>query len=385
MSTVVSERWVTVARGLSDLIRSQAEAVEANGTATAVVIEAIRRTGLFDLLVPVEFGGHGSDLVTALSVIEQISRDDGSVGWTYMVNSTQAGTACAFVADRDLHEIFGVGERPILAGMLAPRGTAIPVDGGYRISGHFGFGSGISHATWVGGGFFVRENGKVRSTAAGGPDMRCFYVPRSAVRLEGNWDVMGLSGTGSLDYEILDHFVAEDSGFCLPDPKPRPSIAWARLGLPPLASAGHGAVATGIAMRALEEIARLSSSKRRTAMAGLGDQQLFLHGFAEQEAMFRASRALMFDDIAEAVSAAEDGNHVSALQQQRIRQSVTYATRVAADVVRWCYTWAGSNSLRNPSALGRCLRDISGATQHLFVDPNTYVDAAPELIAHWTS
>ena len=42
MSTMVSERWVTVARGLSHLIRSQADAVEANGTATSAVLEAIR-------------------------------------------------------------------------------------------------------------------------------------------------------------------------------------------------------------------------------------------------------------------------------------------------------------------------------------------------------
>ena len=67
----------------------------------------------------------------------------------------------------------------------------------------------------------------------------------------------------------------------------------------------------------------------------------------------------------------------------RFRQSATYVHTTAADIVRSCYTWAGTDSLRNPSALGRCLRDISGATQHVFVDPLTMVDAAPALLAHW--
>ncbi len=65
-------------------------------------------------------------------------------------------------------------------------------------------------------------------------------------------------------------------------------------------------------------------------------------------------------------------------------QANTHATVVAADVVRWCYTWSGSDGLRHPSALGRCLRDMAGATQHVLVDPNTLVGIAPGLLADWT-
>jgi hypothetical protein len=61
--------------------------------------------------------------------------------------------------------------------------------------------------------------------------------------------------------------------------------------------------------------------------------------------------------------------------RQRLRQTTTYATRIAAEVVRFAYTWAGSNALRQPSVLGRCFRDMHAATQHVFVDNNTLTDA----------
>jgi len=54
---------------------------------------------------------------------------------------------------------------------------------------------------------------------------------------------------------------------------------------------------------------------------------------------------------------------------------------VAADAVRFAYTWSGSDGLRNPSVLGRCFRDISAGTQHIFVDNNTLTDMAKLLLA----
>ncbi len=43
------------------------------------------------------------------------------------------------------------------------------------------------------------------------------------------------------------------------------------------------------------------------------------------------------------------------VQQQRMRQATTYATRVAADAARFAYTWAGTDALRNPSVAATVL------------------------------
>jgi hypothetical protein len=64
-----------------------------------------------------------------------------------------------------------------------------------------------------------------------------------------------------------------------------------------------------------------------------------------------------------------------------MRQATTYATRVAADAARFAYTWAGSDGLREPSVVGRCFRDISAGTQHLYVDNNTLTGYTQTLLA----
>ena len=377
------EQWLTRARRLAPLVSSEAIAVERAGQLTSALLDAFRREELFWSLLPKDWGGGEIDIVTALQVVEEISRADGSVGWTLMANMTGGAVACAYLPDRALDTFFGDGRRPIFAGMLSPKGSAVPVDRGYSITGRYGFGSGISHADVVGGGFFVRENGVVRSRPSGEPDVRTFFVPRAGVRLHGNWDVIGLSGTGSVDYEITEQIVEEHFGFLLPDPVPTRPIPAYQLGLVPFGGAGHGAVAIGIAMRAMAELAVLSRRKRRPGMAVLADQQLFLHDFAAKEASLQAARAFFYDTFGAAHDAATRTGQVSTVQKQRLRQVVTYGTNVAADVVRWCYTWGGSDSLREPSALGRCFRDIAAATQHMFVDPNTLASVAPDLIAHW--
>jgi alkylation response protein AidB-like acyl-CoA dehydrogenase len=124
-------------------------------------------------------------------------------------------------------------------------------------------------------------------------------------------------------------------------------------------------------------------SKRRPGVPGIIDQQLFLHDFAAKEASLQAARCLFFDAVRAALSSAERTGATSPAERSRMIQANTYATNVAADVVRWCYTWGGSDSLRNPSPLGRCLRDMAGATQHVLVDPNTLVGLAPALLADW--
>lgn len=377
-----SEQWMARTRDIVPLVRQQAATVEQAGALTEKVFTALKEAGLFSVAVPAELGGGGADIVTALRVVEEVARGDGSIGWTLMANMTATTNASGFLPKRAVDRIFADGP-PIIAGMLAPRGTAVPAAGGYRFGGRYQFGSGIANADWVGGGAFVRENGEVRRTPAGGPDIRAFYVPRDAVELNGNWDVLGLSGTGSFDYEILEQHVEEDFGYSLSNPPPQRSEPFFQLGFMPLGTIGHGAVGLGIALRAFEELATIVHSKRRPGVPGIIDQQLFLHDFAEKEASLQAARCFFFDMVGTALSAATCNGKTSLSEQHRLRQAATYGTTVAADVVRWCYTWAGSDSLRNPSPLGRCMRDILGATQHLLVDPNSLVDLAPDLLADW--
>jgi alkylation response protein AidB-like acyl-CoA dehydrogenase len=298
-----------------------------------------------------------------------------------MVGATIGGLASALLADEAADQVFR-GPRPALvAGMLGPRGTAVSTEAGYRVRGRYSFGSGAPHATWIAAGATVSRDGESVRRPDGSPEHLALVLPAAQVELTGNWDVYGLQGTGSVDYEVHDQEVAEAFTFSMADPRPRRGRGLYQLGVKGVAAAGHTAVALGIAKRALEEIAELAAKKARPGLARVVDQQLFLHDFAVHDAALRSARAYVWETYGGAEATADAGAVVTPEQHDRLRQACTYVHRVASDAVRFAYTWAGTTAMRRPNALGRCMRDISGATQHVYVDPNSLVAVAPALVA----
>jgi len=367
------------------MARELADESDRLGTLAPAAEAAMRESGLFWVLVPTELGGLGAGVISAMDVFESVSRADGSSGWTLMANALATSVVAAYCGDEAVERIFGPGDaNAVVAGMLGPGGNCIEVDGGYRGSGRYSFGSGSGHADWLAAGMFVLEDGRPRLLATGQPEVRVCVISRDAAELTGNWDVMGLVGTGSYDYMVPEQFIEAGFSFERTSLQPRRGGPIFSLGVAGLACAGHTAVALGITARALEEIAGLAEQKKRPAYPSVvGDHPLFLHGFSQHEAAYQAARAYTHQLFGEAQETLEASGELSAVTRQRFRQCATYVHSVAADVVQWCYTWGGSDALRLPSPLGRCLRDISGATQHIFVDPVTLVDAGPALVSAW--
>jgi alkylation response protein AidB-like acyl-CoA dehydrogenase len=372
------------ARGLADLIDRESLASDEIGAMTPAVSEAMRDAELFWLLVPKSLGGLQADLLTSLAVWEEISRADGSAGWSLMANSTGTAVAAGFCDDEAVEDMFGGGKRPIMAGMLGPGGTCVEVEGGYRGHGKYKFASGAVNADWLGAGLLILDGNEVRKLPDGNPQVRVCFVPRDQVAFKGNWNVFGLSGTGSVDYELGETFIPKGRTLERTDNTTRRDWTLYNVGIPGLACAGHTAVALGLMKRALEEIAKVAFGRKRPAyQTTLGEHPVFRHEFAYQEAAYHAARAYTFDVYRAAQETLARGGTLTAAQRQKFRQNVIYVHRVAADVVRFCYVQGGSDALRNPSPLGRCMRDMYGATQHVFVDTNAMIDVATPILAEW--
>jgi alkylation response protein AidB-like acyl-CoA dehydrogenase len=380
---------VGAARALTALVEAEAEAAELGGTITDPVVEALHDAGLFGLMVPRELGGAEADIATCLEVFEILAWADASTGWSHMANATAAAFAAVFTSDEAAETIFrssgesatGSGGRmPVVAGMFGPVGSAELVDGKYVATGRYGFASGSGHASWISGGTLVVQDGDFVPDANGLPEMRVVFVPRDHVEFLGNWDVMGLQGTGSYDY-ALDGEVVE-AGFTFPllnavAHRGGPVYGFGVLGV---TSAGHAGFALGVGKRALDELLRIVANKARLGSAPVRDQQLFQYELGFQDAALASARALVFDAFTTVEADLLAGREPSEMERQRLRQVTTYATRIAAEVVRFAYTWAGTNALRQPSVLGRCFRDMHAATQHVFVDNNTLTDAGVLLM-----
>src|SRR2546421_2396645 len=346
------------ARALAPIIEGEAAAAEAAGTMTKAVVDALTEAGMFALMVPRVLGGSEVDIVTALDVLEEVCRIDGSTGWSLLANVTSTAIAASYCSDAAVKEMFDGPRPPIHAGQFAPRGTADTVDGGYTVAGRYSFASGSDHAGYIAGGTIERKDGELVLDGRGIPRIRAVFVPHEDVKLLGNWDVMGLVATHSVDYEIPEQFVDAGWTFPLLEAEPQRGGAVYHLGVLSMTSVGHAAFALGVGKRAIEEIIDVAKGKQRLGAAeAIKDQQLFQHELAFHDAAMRSARAYVADVFGAAQTAVDAGEHPTPVESQRLRQATTYATRVAADAVRFAYTWSGSDGLRNPSVLGRCFRD----------------------------
>src|SRR6266436_1355824 len=182
---------------------------EALGRLDGPTIEALRKTNLFRIACPRELGGDEVDPVTQLEVVEAVARIDGSAGWCVGILSGTSTLAGAFLPAATAQRIFAGGV-PLMAGMIAPNGQAESVEGGYRVTGRWAFGSGIHHADWVIAGAFVPGH----PPPAG---IRMVVLPRDQVVIHDNWQVAGLKASGSCDYSIENVFVPHEMTFSLMD------------------------------------------------------------------------------------------------------------------------------------------------------------------------
>jgi alkylation response protein AidB-like acyl-CoA dehydrogenase len=273
------------------------------------------------------------------------------------------------------------GSRPaIMAGQFAPRGTSIPADGGYRVSGRYSFGSGSGHADWIGGGT-LEMDGDSPKLVDGRPPIRAFFVPRSEVEFLGNWDVMGLVGTGSYDYAVAERIVPSGFTFEITNPQQQRGGSLYGLGVMGMTSIGHSGFALGVSRRAIDEVIALAPRKQRMGHAtNVAGVERFQFELGRHTAMIRAARAFVFDAFGSTQEALASGAELTPGQLVTLRQATTHVTHVCAAVVDFAYHWSGADGIR-PGALQRLWRDAHASTQHIFVDDSTFTEAGRYLLS----
>jgi alkylation response protein AidB-like acyl-CoA dehydrogenase len=382
MSVTIDNDLLARARSIAPIIEAEADVAERATTTTDRVVEALVDTELFWCLVPRELGGLETDIVTALALFEELARADGSTGWSAMANATSSCFAAIYTGEPAAKAMFGAAGLGIHAGMLGPVGQARRVDGGYRVSGRYQFGSGCAHAGWIGAGTVeVDADGNALTTESGLPAMRVVLIPRADIEFLGNWDVLGLTSTGSYDYAVDDVFVPEDFSFPLLEWQQQRGGDGLRLGLFAITAAGHAGFALGVGRRVLDEIiAKANTRTRMAAFEPIAAQQLFQYELGVHDSAMRAARALVFETFAEADATARAEGAATNLQQQRMRAVTTWATHVAVDAATFAYRWAGSAGLR-PGVIQRCFRDLHAGAQHIYVDNGTLTGYAQTLLA----
>lgn len=371
---------VAAARAAVPAVEAGAAAGEAQRTLPRETVEVLVDAGLFELMVPRCLGGAECDLDTALRVFEEISRADGSAGWCLMAGAASSAVAAVYTGDAAAKEMFEGRRGVVHAGQLAPRGSARAENGGYRVTGSWSFGSGALHATHLLGGCIAFDGEAPRMLPNGFPEILAVCVPRERVILRDNWNVVGLEGTGSIDYAMEGVAVPADYAFPLLSSQPRRGGPLYRLGVLGLTASGHAGFALGVGRRALDEIRAIALRKVRLGQTRLAEQETFQVSLARHEARLRAARAFVFDAFGAAEREVYSGRELAQETRALLRLATTHATEAAADAAEFAYRAGGSDALRLPSRLQRAWRDIHAGTQHLFVDDRTLVDGARVLL-----
>lgn len=365
---------LAVARSLAPVFDSEAERAEADGGLTATTVEALHDSRLFWTFVPQCLGGAESSVGTVFEVIEEASRADGSTGWCLMAGATTLAIVGAFLGDEAVEQIFA-DPRAVTAGQVAPLGTAVAEGDGYRIQGRFGFSSGSSHANWILGGYREQRDGEPVMLEQGMPNVLVSLVPKSGVQFLGNWDVIGLSKTGSFDYAVPEQTVGSAFTFPLFTAGPQRGGPQYRIGVNGITCIAHSAFACGVARRALDEIVAHAVSRRSAGKMTLIDDSVFQYEYGQAEAALAAARCFALTALRDLADAAEEDVITQRLRAQA-RLATTHACTTADKVVSMAYRFSGSIGLRTGSAIHRCFRDMAAGEQHIFTSHNTWLDAS---------
>ena len=328
--------------------------------------DALKAAGLWRLGKPRAFGGPELDPVSLMRVVEEIAYYDSAAGWNVQI-SCAVSMFLAWFCDEGAAEVLGTDPDATLAGTLFPPGRAVPVEGGYRLSGRWPFGSGSQQTTWCFGPSFVMDGDSPRTNPDGTP-VQILVVHRTAdATILDTWHTMGMRGTGSHDVTANDVFVPqrrtapfvplEEAGSAFGNPISKMAV-WVNIALlaPP---------ALGVARATLETFIDLARNKTPNYTATtLRDRSVVQSNIAKAQAVLDSARAYLYECLNEGWRSVSDGRQLSLDQKGKIQLATSYAVRSAADAVDLVCEAAGSSAIRLEKPFERHFRDVHTMTQH---------------------
>lgn len=363
-------------RALLPEIAERAAEAEAAYRMPADLAEKLRATGAFALAVPKRAGGMELNFENALAIIEDLAAADTAAAWNVSI-AVQSTSFTGFLPAQTFEAMYRENPNLAFAGGAAPTGKAVPVDGGYIVTGKWSWGSGIQHSDWIGSGCLITPEGQPPLAEPNGrPIVRVVVARRKDVKLfPESWRTTGLRGTGSCDYAIEGVFVPEDHTYNMFGGAPNgsePALFPAFM----IAGLHFAAIATGAAQGALNDIIDLAAGgKRRLFSSKSADQPVFQFRLAEAESKIRAARAAYQTLARQIWENAPSLPRGPALYDDPFAISCAPLSRTIAlmcvDAIETLHHIAGGTSVHDAFPLSRRLRDVHALTQHIALsDPS---------------
>lgn len=361
----VAAELIERARRLAPALRERAGSCEEMRRCPDESIADFHAAGFLKALQPLQFGGLelGWDVLCEISM--ELARGCGSQSWvaTILIDHKYILGIFAEQAQRDVWE---EDEDALICASVAPQGEARTVEDGYILSGRFGFCSGVHQADWVIVGAMADNANKDDP-----PEPRYFLVPADEITLIDNWQVVGLAGSGSLDFEIKDAFVPAHRVIDIYDAQegtaPGASLhngAVYRMPQRAIACLGLASPSIGIAQWVLDDFIAMTKNRmsRGSKVAEWQSMQLRI---AESAAEIDAARLLVLTTARRAMETLGSGEVLSIERRAEARRNACYAAMIARRSVDRLFEGAGGHGLYLDNDLQRGMRDAKAAVAHL--------------------
>ena len=352
---------------LKPLVAQHRHAIDQRRRLPETVFEACANAGLFRLWLPKALGGPELSPLEFMHVVEATAHLDGSIGW--IVGNGGGMSRVAGYLPQTVASAWFSEPRAFVVSATGAVGNAVPVKGGYRVSGRWPFGSGAHHAT-----HFM---GLCNVPNADGPNpsgLICCYFAREHVRIIDNWYVSGLRGTGSCDFEVNDLLVLPEHTHGFPDHRATQPGMLYRLPAISVFAWTVAVVPLGIARAQADIFVELAPTKTRAGTsAPLRDREIVQSEFGRADAQLRAARAFLSDAMGELIEATDAGGERLVRARAMLRTAGTFAAESALQILDRLSAAAGAVAIFEGSRLERCVRDVHAAVKHVAMSPNNYV------------
>lgn len=330
---------------------------EEQGKLTDDVVTALHESGVFRIGIPESLGGYELTPRQTIQVLEKVSYADPATGWVLMALQMITGTTAAYLPEETQNELFADGNYPLVAGQGTREGSAVRVDGGYRVTGRWGFGSGMQLATHIHSAAYDADN-----------DRHIVVThPKEQATLIDNWDVMGLRATGSIDYTVEDLFVPDAYVYEPTTTAPLAGGAVYRLGLANMSGICHTGWALGIGRRVLDEMKTLAQQKHGAPGTSV-DTSHFHAEYARAEMQLRSARAWVMEVWADNEATIDAGELLDTEQETLTRLMLNNTTWTAHEVGNIVHLWSATAMARR-GKLQQLFRDLNVGTGHITSGP----------------
>ncbi|MEE9278475.1 MAG: acyl-CoA dehydrogenase family protein, partial [Dehalococcoidia bacterium] len=361
---------------LTPLLKDNAQRTEEDRVVAPVVIDAMRDAGLFRLFVPRRFGGYELGFRTAVEAVSTISQTCSGSGWVLMV-FTGHDWLMGMFPEQGQADVYRDGPDALLAGGLASQGFAEPVDGGWRVSGRWQFGSGCDYATWCIAGALVTTSDPDR------PKHVHVVVPRSDFTIDDTWYTLGLRGSGSKDVLLKDVFVPARRSIATGalfrgegDAALHQDINLYRLPVTAGLAIQAAAVVLGITRSALDLfVEQTKTATHKYTGESKAEKVGIQMRIAEAAAEIRSAGLLIDDVLTEFEQLVATGANPDLDFRVRTKWETVYAIQICRRALDRLYAAAGARAIFDTSPLQQAFRDINTAAHHATVD----FDGAAEI------